>query len=448
MNTRAILLAAGFAGGAIVLAQVNVAGAGGPSIGPDVIVGSIPNYTNYSASGGIDAYAIGTTSCNIGDTPLDWYANDTRHPVIGQNMFRLKDGRFEQIGQSFLKHGFTALNGSLCDTCNPTPGTSLGVGCSDPYSSGLNGNRTYLGPKYEVNATTGVFEYPFDPIPYNGQIAKRLQVAQVDVQSASNPGAVYWVEGQYVHPQDAAIHGQSTNNVSYRRISLSTFGDIVGFVGATVQELPALYGWQDEDPEVIIQRVRVQSDGNYFVGTRAYDNGDGTWDYEYAVQNYDSHASAGGFVVPVGAGVDVTNLGFHDVDYHSGEPWDDSDWTMQRDTTEVRWFTDTFTTNQDANAIRWGTVYNFRFTADQPPVLGPAVIDLFRPHTPSTVTVTVMQPGCRSDVNGDGTVGVLDLLAILAAWGPAAGAIPEDINMDGVVDVFDLLAVLGDWGDC
>ena len=48
------------------------------------------------------------------------------------------------------------------------------------------------------------------------------------------------------------------------------------------------------------------------------------------------------------------------------------------------------------------------------------------------------------DVDGDGVVGVNDLLAIIAAWGPCSGC-SEDITGDGVVDVNDLLAGLAAW---
>ena len=54
--------------------------------------------------------------------------------------------------------------------------------------------------------------------------------------------------------------------------------------------------------------------------------------------------------------------------------------------------------------------------------------------------------GCPEDINGDGTVNVLDLLAVLAAWGQSG--VPEDINGDGTVNVFDLLEVLAAWGPC
>ena len=40
-------------------------------------------------------------------------------------------------------------------------GSALGVGCSDPYGSGLNGSQNGLGPRYEVNPHTGVFPYPY-----------------------------------------------------------------------------------------------------------------------------------------------------------------------------------------------------------------------------------------------------------------------------------------------
>jgi hypothetical protein len=53
---------------------------------------------------------------------------------------------------------------------------------------------------------------------------------------------------------------------------------------------------------------------------------------------------------------------------------------------------------------------------------------------------------CPADVNGDSFVDVLDLLAMLAAWGNAGG--PEDVNGDGIVDVLDLLEILSAWGPC
>lgn len=88
--------------------------------GPDVIVGELNGggpYNGWGASGGIGAYSIGTTSCNIGTEVLLWQANTVWHPVIPQNMYRLKDDRFEQIGMSWLKHGFCAIKPtSACST--------------------------------------------------------------------------------------------------------------------------------------------------------------------------------------------------------------------------------------------------------------------------------------------------------------------------------------------
>ena len=67
---------------------------------------------------------VGTTSCNNGDQPFNWFQlPNTDHPVIPQNLYRMSGGatndeRFEQIGQSWMKHAFTALEGSVCGTCN------------------------------------------------------------------------------------------------------------------------------------------------------------------------------------------------------------------------------------------------------------------------------------------------------------------------------------------
>ena len=47
------------------------------------------------------------------------------------------------------------------------------------------------------------------------------------------------------------------------------------------------------------------------------------------------------------------------------------------------------------------------------------------------------------DVDGDGTVGVLDLLQLLTSWGQCT--CPADLNGDGVVGISDLLILLASW---
>ena len=53
---------------------------------------------------------------------------------------------------------------------------------------------------------------------------------------------------------------------------------------------------------------------------------------------------------------------------------------------------------------------------------------------------------CTGDTNGDGTVNVTDILAVVGAWGESGGS--SDVNGDGIVDVSDLLAVVNAWGAC
>ncbi len=52
---------------------------------------------------------------------------------------------------------------------------------------------------------------------------------------------------------------------------------------------------------------------------------------------------------------------------------------------------------------------------------------------------------CDADLDGDGDVGILDLLTLLSAWGTDPGG-PPDFDADGVVGVLDLLTLLANWG--
>ena len=49
-----------------------------------------------------------------------------------------------------------------------------------------------------------------------------------------------------------------------------------------------------------------------------------------------------------------------------------------------------------------------------------------------------------ADLDGDGDIGVNDLLSLLNSWGTGAG----DIQGDGRTDIDDILLILGGWGNC
>ncbi len=62
----------------------------------------------------------------------------------------------------------------------------------------------------------------------------------------------------------------------------------------------------------------------------------------------------------------------------------------------------------------------------------------------------VFSPVIPGDLDGDGTVGIIDLLLLLAAWGPCPEPCvpycPGDLDGDCAVGIVDLLTLLGNWG--
>src|SRR5437016_1777738 len=86
--------------------------------GPDVIVGELIGLVQSQTGsvGGLVGLALGTDACNKGTIDVDWFAlPNSDHPFIPQNVYRMSGGadntqRFEQIGQSWGKHAFTAAS--------------------------------------------------------------------------------------------------------------------------------------------------------------------------------------------------------------------------------------------------------------------------------------------------------------------------------------------------
>lgn len=425
--------------------------------GPDVIVGDITNSTRYAPLNGISAYSFGATSCNIGTADALWIVGTPDHPLVHQAIYRLKDGRIEQLGQSWLKHTFGTIDNGICGTCNGHLGQVLGVGCSDPYLASQNGDRNLLGPKWEVNATTGQFPYPFTSPPYSGTIARRLQVLTSEIDPAQNAGAVYFAEVQYIS-RDEAQAGNGLNNASYRRISFANTTTSPALHEGVFRMEPAINAWRASDPAVTQVNADYTEQGltaRFIVAAKATDVGGGVWEYEYAVRNMNSHRSARAFSVPFPAGTSVSNRAFRDVAYHSGDGinsvnFSGTDWTVAIADQRYTWSTQAYTVDPNANALRWGTMYNFRFRAPVPPTTGEARIELFRPGEPGDAD-TVFVPGlpvptvvvCPADFDGNGTLEVQDIFDLLTAW--FAGDLAADFDDDGTLGVPDIFAFLTAW---
>jgi hypothetical protein len=386
-------------------------GCSNPPVGPDVIVGNVQSVMQWGTVGSITGYSLGATACNVGDSTMPWEGGTSHHPVIAQNLYRLKDGSFEQVGMSWVKHGFASATEDYCCIClDPGGGQIMGIGCADTYGAGLNGDQAGfgvggLGPRSEVNPTTGVFPYPYGTMGQSGDdIYKRLQVANDDLDPALNVGATYFAEVQYVNPDDTDA-GNGNNNATWRPVATGSFsngGWALSLADISRPTEPAIYAWKEADPLVTLEAVDVPGDGRFFVGSRATDNGDGTWHYEIAVHNLTSARSGGGLSLLLPPGASITGAGFHGMPHHSGEPFDTQDWLLNIQPSSMAWTVADpigIPSQPEANALRWGTTFTFRFDADVPPV--DATLDLQlhsagAPGEPNTLHVPAQVPdaGC------------------------------------------------------
>jgi len=396
--------------------------AAGTVPGPDVIVGDLNGLAQFGSSSGTQVgLAVGTDSCNAGVVPLNWLAlpqND--HPVIPQNLYRMSGGasnndRFEQIGQSNVKHAFTALQQDICGFgCSATASTTLGSGCSDPYVASLNaGTNNALGSRAWINPFTGAYPRGDSPTPPNTHTghahtgpSHRIVVEMNDLNTTLNPGATYYAEAQYVTPHEYAwcqAHpGECNmgNNASYRQYSVTgTTSYTFTPVGATQRMKPAIVAWtgasvKDFQPD-------PGNDGIAYVGYKVTNPSPGVWHYEYVLYNQNLDRGMQSFSVPLGDGT-VSNAGFHGPPQHPGWTFDgtvgntgysSAPWTATQASNSITWSSETLAQNPNANAIRWGTLYNFRFDSNRAPLTTSATVGFFKTGAPIQVSVLAPDPG-------------------------------------------------------
>ena len=399
--------------------------AAGSVQGPDVIVGDLNGLSqpDSAATGTQVGISVGTDSCNIGTVDLDWFQTPNNdHPVIPQNLYRMSGGatnddRLEQIGQSSVKHAFMALTENICGLgCNGVGDTHLGSGCSDPYVVSLNsgGSAHNLGSRAWINPFTGAFPRADSATPPNSHtghihssVSHRMVVEISDLSTTLNAGATYYAEAQYITPHEyvwcQANPGQCNmyNNVSYRQYNVTGTGSPFSFspAGSTVRTKPAINTWRGAT--LVEIRPDPGNDGiaNDGIGTIAYkvtNRSPGVWHYEYAIYNQNLDRAIQTFSVPVAAGVTLSNVGFHAPPQQPGwisdgtagnTGFSSTPWTQTQAGGSMTWSSETLAQNQNANAIRWGTMYNFRFDSGRPPQTTNATIGFLKTGSPITIQI-------------------------------------------------------------
>lgn len=387
--------------------------------GGDMTFCQLYDLRQFGRVGDIVGFSIATTSWNIGDADLMWFASpNSNHPFIAMNLYRLKDDRFEQIGQSWVKHGFTALDSVQCGgECTYEPGHSmgnwLGMGCTDTYGSGLNASRTFLGPRYEVNPWTGGWSFAGSHFQQGSHshdlIEHRLQLHDDDLDPAQNEGATYYAEAYYVMSDDINV----MNSAAWKPMTVMG-GEPGGAWSLVISDrfTPpnigfAIDAWAGATQTMFAQEVPpvefVSPDGRCVLAGKATDLGGAFWRYEYVLLNIDMDRQVGSFSVPISKSAIVRDVGFYAVRHHDepvnepgGVPIDNSAWNdsvgsvlcLSNETggNAISWST-------TSNPLRWGTAYNFWFEANVPPIPDAMItIGHFKPGTPTHLTSSTLGP--------------------------------------------------------
>jgi hypothetical protein len=345
----------------------------------DAQMTAIGGIQQVGSLGGLVAIAPSASLMNVGTTDIPWYSkfsgnfppyNNDQHPFLVWDMYRLSNGVMEQIGVSPLKHAFLTINSG----CGCNSGNIMWVGCGDTYGVGNNDSITDLTLRNEITAFTGVWQRCgsiFDPNctgtfhspPARADaMDRRMAVAVADL---TTPGATYYFDDWYIARDDTNIF----NTISWRPATPSCSGSSCTFglgsfnLGAVVDQ------WVNpSNPGPNAQSVSVNTVlGQLRVVVKAFDLGGGMWRYEYGVQNFNFDPKIRSFTVPLPAGVVASNPGFHDPDQNAA-----NNWTATIGAQDITWNAPDAGSAQD-----FGTLYNFRFTANA------------LPSAPSATTVTM-----------------------------------------------------------
>ena len=366
--------------------------------------------------------------CNVGSVNIPWTAAMAEnHPKFGFMVARELNGRFEQISdRSFCKHAFLTINGTgLCGPCGPGSGSSMGLGCTDVYGVGNNGDRFWLGPADEIDPWLGTWNHLgsyFDqgfpnvgppnnadgnrsPISPTNSVMNRITIKKADL---TDPTASYYYMIHLIHEGESAAN--RGDNLMTKKVGFAPSGSSYTTVANVEPPFHGsiLEGWTDA---FLNQGRNGQDDGTFFVAAKVTQTAPNNYRYEYAIHNMDNSRGAAALRIPMCPTAAPTNFFFRDIDDNSL-----NEWTAAVVGNEIQF------TAPANNALDWNMIYNFGFDSAASPGTGGLKLDQAR-IGPGAATLTIgsrlpigglsqtpqltdLGPGCGSPTTGLSTTGL------------------------------------------
>ncbi len=388
----------------------------------DVVLTNIGSVVGqgFEPSTGKLKIAPSATLRNFGEADVPWFRQFVpadasfypfeprdQHPYLVWNLYRIMNGRIEQLAASGAKHAFYTINNSCelnCDGHVPLAyrGHVLWPGCLDVYAAGTNDLGLYQAPRAEVSPSTGHWDSCgsyFDPACTGDQTGNagdwehRLLVDPQELNHGDE-GAEYFVDAWYVVQFDVDIW----NTMGFRQVNPSPGGHGgYTFGPGPFQQGSPISHWVSEDsrdPMSVHRVITVPSltpdepypnnmpQGHLRVLGRAEEVDDGLWRYRYAVMNFDFDRGIESFTIALPAEAEL-------IDVWMGGPPDvlANPWTASRSGNQIEF------QGQAGEILPWFTLYNFEVLTDAAPADdGGALLTVPGCREPGSIAVEVPAP--------------------------------------------------------
>lgn len=360
-----------------------------PPENPDVDVALI-KIEEVEHLGDVDAdHVIFTPSAtleNVGTADVAWhrkftgifepYEND-QHPYLIWNMYREIDGRFEQIGASGVKHAFFTVNTS----CSCSGGQVLFPTCQDKYSVGNNDLARELGPREKISSFDGLWNSTgsfFDkdangvqdsPAPAGGSYGLGENRMVVNENLFADSSLPYYISSWYLIRDDVNIF----NNMGYKQFEITSISNptpdswlitpLTNFTNGPASDQYVTPNSFDLNAGTASQRILQDGEGHLTVAVKVVDLNDGTYRYNYMIENHDYDPQIQTITLPLADSASMINFVFADTDEDVN-----NDWIISHVDDKL------ILQAPASNEIDWGYLYSFSFTTDSEPQSGPVTL--------------------------------------------------------------------------